>query len=56
MMKWICGFTGLAGSVLIIAGVLLTRNKAVAGNLLSEIYYPILFLCVLLGVSVCIQR
>ncbi len=30
MMKWICGFTGLAGSVLIIAGVLLTRNKAVA--------------------------
>ena len=32
-----------------------TRNKAVTGNLLSEIYYPILFLCVLLGVSVCIQ-
>ncbi len=30
MMKWICGFTGLAGSVLILASVLLTRNKAVA--------------------------
>jgi len=30
MMKWICGFTGLVGGVLIIACALLTRNKAVA--------------------------
>lgn len=29
MKKWICGFTGLAGGVLIIAGSLFTRNKAV---------------------------
>jgi len=29
MMKWICGFTGLVGSVLIIAGALFTRNKAI---------------------------
>ena len=30
MKKLICGFTGLAGGVLIIAGTLFTRNKAVA--------------------------
>ncbi|PPK80966.1 hypothetical protein BXY41_105185 [Lacrimispora xylanisolvens] len=30
MIKWICGFTGLAGGALIIAGALFTRNKAVA--------------------------
>ncbi|MGC6175330.1 oxaloacetate decarboxylase [Lacrimispora sp. 38-1] len=29
MMKWICGFTGIAGCVLVIAGALFTRNKAV---------------------------
>ena len=30
MIKWICGFTGLAGGALIIAGALYTRNKSVA--------------------------
>lgn len=30
MMKWICSFTGLAVGVLIIAGALCTKNKAVA--------------------------
>jgi Na+-transporting methylmalonyl-CoA/oxaloacetate decarboxylase beta subunit len=30
MMKWICGFTGIAGFALVIVGALSAGNKAVA--------------------------